>query len=250
MVRQMWLVPSYYRIGWSIPVGDDQLSSFGSIWLHHLECHVHGLLALVFQVVPCQMVFESPDRQDLPLYYCPCHTCLWLGHINQAGLSGSYVFCKKNAKDVHRFSSSVMLRNLTVETFVRIESRILMWIAYFWLEIIIYEVLLTLRESLLVFNTYQLPIHSGMDIVNVTVGCKNCCIFSKMHLIWGSIHVVDIQQKRYWARHRALWNTQCNLWDRGTAVFDWDVLFPVTQIRLKPVLHDISDAIMQELTHH
>ena len=36
-----------------------------------------------------------------------------------------------------------------------------------------------------VINTYQLPIHSGMDIVNVTVGCKNCCISSKMNnCIW------------------------------------------------------------------
>ena len=103
-----------------------------------------------------------------------------------------------------------------------------------------------------VSNTYQLPIHSGMDIVNVTVGCKNCCIIRKMnktHLIWGSIHVIDIQKKKYWAQHRSLWNTQCNVWDRGTAVFDWDILFPVTQIRLKPLLHDTSDTIMQELTH-
>ena len=45
-----------------------------------------------------------------------------------------------------RFSS----RNLTVETFVRIESRSLMPDAIFWLEIVIYEVLLTFRESLLV----------------------------------------------------------------------------------------------------
>ena len=36
----MWLVPSYYRIGWCIPIGNDQLTSFGSIWLQNLECHV------------------------------------------------------------------------------------------------------------------------------------------------------------------------------------------------------------------
>ena len=72
---------------------------------------------------------------------------------------------------------------------------------------------------------------------------------NKTHLIWGSIHVIDIQKKKYWAQHRPLWNTHCNVWDRGTAVFDWDVLYPVTQIRLKPVLYDTSDAIMQELTH-
>ena len=56
----------------------------------------------------------------------------------------SKIFIKCNAK------------NLTVETFVRIESRILMSIAYFWLEIIIYQVLLTLRESLLA-SSQHLP---------------------------------------------------------------------------------------------
>ena len=39
------------------------------------------------------------------------------------------------------------------------------------------------------------------------------------------------------------------IFDRGIAVSDLDVLFPVSQIRLKPVLHDTSDAIMQKLTH-
>ena len=39
-------------------------------------------------------------------------------------------------------------RNLTVETFVRIVSRILMSNAFSWLEIIIYEDSLTFRESL------------------------------------------------------------------------------------------------------
>ena len=84
-----------------------------------------------------------------------------------------------------------------------------------------------------VINTYQLPIHSGMDIVNVTVGCKNCYIISKMNktnLIWGSIHVIDIQKKKYWAQHRSLWDTQCNIWDRGMALFDRDVLILVNNI--------------------
>ena len=106
-----------------------------------------------------------------------------------------------------------------------------------------------------VTNTYQLPIHSHMDIVNVTVGCKNCWIISKMNktqLIWGSIHVIDIQKKEYWAQTPilvVLWNTQCNVWHRGIAVFDWDILFPVTQIRSNLTWHDTSDGIMQELTH-
>ena len=44
-----------------------------------------------------------------------------------------------------------------------------MSIAFFWLEIIIYEVILMLRESVglePVINTYQLPIHSDMNFVN------------------------------------------------------------------------------------
>ena len=90
-----------------------------------------------------------------------------------------------------RFLSSLTQRNLTFETFERIESQNLMSITFFWLEIIIYEVLLTLVERKSVglepvINSYQFPIHSVMNIVNVTVGCKNCCIVCKMnktHLI-------------------------------------------------------------------
>ena len=51
-----------------------------------------------------------------------------------------------------KLSSSVTPRNLTIETFVRIVSLFLMSNAFFWLEIIIYEVLLTFRESLLVLS--------------------------------------------------------------------------------------------------
>ena len=153
-----------------------------------------------------------------------------------------------------RFSSSETPLNLTVETLVRIESRILMSIAFslVW-DYRIRSLTDVERKSVgitPVINTSQFLIHSAMNIVNVIVWCKNCCIVSKMnktHLIWGSQHVIDIQKKKYWAQHRALWNTHCNVWHRGTAIFDWDVLFPVTQIWLKPVLHDISDAIMHIL---
>ena len=53
-----------------------------------------------------------------------------------------------------RFSSSVTPRNLTVETFVRIDSRIFMSNGFFWFssQIIIFEVLQTFRESLLVLS--------------------------------------------------------------------------------------------------
>ena len=67
-----------------------------------------------------------------------------------------------------RFSSSLTPRNLTVEIFVRIDSRILMSNAFFWLEIIIYEILITFRESLFVLSqlSIQFPVHCGMKIVN------------------------------------------------------------------------------------
>ena len=104
-----------------------------------------------------------------------------------------------------------------------------------------------------VINAYHAGPYSQWHAWTLTtMGCKNCPIISKMNktqLIWGSIHVIDIQKKKYWAQHRTLWNTQCNVWHRRIAVSDWDALFPVTQIRLKPVLHDTSDVIMQELTH-
>ena len=50
------------------------------------------------------------------------------------------------------FVNRVTPRNLTVEAFVRIESKIVMLNMFFWLMIIIYEVLLTLRESLLALS--------------------------------------------------------------------------------------------------
>ena len=138
---------------------------------------------------------------------------------------------------------------MIVETFVGIKSRILMEIAFCLVGVYhIWSFTDVERKSVghePVINKYQLPIHSVMDLLN-------CCTIGKMnktHLIWGFIHVFYIQKKKYFAQHRALWNTQCNVWDRGTAVFNWDVLFPVTQIWLKPVMHDTSDAIMQELTH-
>ena len=45
-----------------------------------------------------------------------------------------------------KFSSSVTARNLPFETFVWIDSLISMSNAFFWLDIIIYEVLLTFRD--------------------------------------------------------------------------------------------------------
>ena len=59
-----------------------------------------------------------------------------------------------------RFSSSVTPRNLTVEIFVRIEFRLLISVAFFWSEIIIYKVLLTFRESLLVLSQSSTPTSS------------------------------------------------------------------------------------------
>ena len=56
VVHQIWLMPSCYRIGCCVPVGVDQLTSFSSIWLNRLECRLHCILALVFHMVPCQML--------------------------------------------------------------------------------------------------------------------------------------------------------------------------------------------------
>ena len=40
-----------------------------------------------------------------------------------------------------------------------------------------------------------------------------------------------------------------NVWHGGTGVVDWDILFPITQIRIKPALHNTYDTIMQESAH-
>ena len=101
-------------------------------------------------------------------------------------------------------SVKITPRNFTVDIFVMINSRILMSNAFFWLEITICEVLLTFNVECFflvgdyhmrsftnvqrksvgrepVINCYQFPVHCGMNIFNVTVGCKNCCIISKMN---------------------------------------------------------------------
>ena len=133
-----------------------------------------------------------------------------------------------------RFSSSVTPRNLTVETFVRIVSRILMSNSFFLVgDYHIWSFTNVEWKSVglePVINSHQFPVHWGMNIVNVAVGCKNCCIVSKMnkeHLVWGSMHVIDVQKKKYRAQHRALRNTLCNVWHWGAGVFDWDILFPI-----------------------
>ena len=63
-----------------------------------------------------------------------------------------------------RFSSSVMPMNLTAETFVRIKSQIPMSIAFYWLEIIIYEVLLMLRKSPVAFSQLSTPTSSLLTV--------------------------------------------------------------------------------------
>ena len=48
-----------------------------------------------------------------------------------------------------------------------------------------------------VINSHKFPVESGMDILTVTVGCKYCCIVSrmnKMHMIRSSIYVIDINK--------------------------------------------------------
>ena len=59
-----------------------------------------------------------------------------------------------------KISYCVRPRNLTVETFISIVSRILTANEFFWLKIIIYEVLLTFRESLLVLSHLSTPTSS------------------------------------------------------------------------------------------
>ena len=79
---------------------------------------------------------------------------------------------------------------------------------------------------------------------NVTVGCKICCIFSKMnktHPIWRSIHVIDIQKKR-------LYPTPILACGTPNVMFDIEELHFLIEtsanIRLKKALHDTSDAII------
>ena len=61
-----------------------------------------------------------------------------------------------------------------------------------------------------VINSYQFPVHCGLNIVHVSVGWRSCCIVSKMikkYLVWRSMHVTDIRKKKYCSQHRSLRNT-------------------------------------------
>ena len=84
-----------------------------------------------------------------------------------------------------RFLSSVMPRNLTVETFVKIDSRILMSNAFFWLEIIIYEVLQTFNESQLFLSQLSTPTSSLFTVARTPLmsqsDAKTVVFVSKMN---------------------------------------------------------------------
>ena len=98
-----------------------------------------------------------------------------------------------------------------------------------------------------VINTCQFPIHSFMNIVNVTVRSKNCCIVSKMnktHLIWGSIHVVDIQKKKYGPTDPC--GTPNVMFDIEEVQFLIET-YEIRQIRLKPALYDTLAPLCRSL---
>ena len=88
------------------------------------------------------------------------------------------------------------------------------------MRIHIYEVLLALRESLLALSqlsTVLTPVQLYcLNIVNVTVGCKNCFIFT-CH--WYT-------KEKHRAQHRSLRNSPCLLFDIEELHFliDWDIL--------------------------
>ena len=139
-----------------------------------------------------------------------------------------------------RFSWSVTPGNLTCWNFrknwtsncVAVEWVFLVGDYHIWSFINVRESLLalshlsTLTNSL--FSVAWTFIMSLSDVKTVVFVCK----MYKTHLIWGSVHVIDIEKKKCRAEHRALRNTWWNVFIWGTAVFDWD-MFPITQIRLE-----------------
>ena len=85
----------------------------------------------------------------------------------------SKIFIECNAKE------------FAVETFVRIDSRILMSNAFFWLEIIIYEVLQTFRESQLFLSQLSTPTSSLFTVARTPLmsqsDAKTVVFVSKMN---------------------------------------------------------------------
>ena len=62
------------------------------------------------------------------------------------------------------------------------------------------------------------------------------------------MNVIDIQKKSTVSNTEPC-VTPNVMFDIKELEFLTEILFPITQIRLKPVLHDTSDAIMPERTH-
>ena len=101
-----------------------------------------------------------------------------------------------------------------------------------------------------IINSYQFPIHSGMNIVNVTVGCRTVVSSAKWtKRIWFE----DLCMSMIYKRKSIGPNTDpcgtpnvmldienCSFWLRHIVSY--------TQIRLKQALHHTSCAIMKEVS--
>ena len=171
----------------------------------------------------------------------------------------SKIFIKCNTKE------------LTVETFVRIESRILISIWFFWLEIIIYEILLALRESLLALSQLSIPTSSLFTVAWTSLmslsNAKTVVSSAKWTTrIWFEDLYMSLIYKRKSTRPNTepcrttnvtvdieklqfLIETYCFLLLKCYSNYYY---YKIKLTLLKRVIlssQDSSDAIMQELTH-
>ena len=121
------------------------------------------------------------------------------------------------------------------------------------LELTLYEVLLTLRENLSAMSqlstpssslftvawTFLMSLSDAKTVVSSAKWTKRIW-FEDLYMHWYT-------KEKVLAQHRPLRSVR--VWHSVTAVFDWNILFPVTEIGLKPAQHDTSDAFMPDLTH-
>ena len=103
---------------------------------------------------------------------------------------------------------------LTVETFRNDWFSNLKSNAFFWLEIIIYEILLTFRESLLVLSqllTTTISLFTEAWTLSMTLSDAKTVVPSEKltstYGLWIYACHWYAKKKKYWAQHRSLRNT-------------------------------------------
>ena len=102
-----------------------------------------------------------------------------------------------------------------------------------------------------VINTYQFPIHSDMNIVNVTIGCKSVVSSAKWtkHIGFEDLYMsLTYKRKSTGLNTKPCWTANV-MFDIEELQFLMRHFVSCYSNKTQPALHDTCNAIMQQLTH-